>query len=65
MRKALSIAGLCAATLIVSPMAAATMDFRTCKFKVMHDARYKSRNICGAQCAAAIKRCMASNGKVE
>jgi hypothetical protein len=61
MGKALG-AGLLTATIILPTNATGKADFRTCKFRVMHDARYKSR-ICDAQCAAAIRRCMASGGK--
>ena len=65
MGKAVAITCLVAAALFVPVMAEAKMDFRACKFKVMQDARYligKSRKICGAQCAAAINRCMANGG---
>jgi hypothetical protein len=61
--KALGIASLCAAMLLLPAKAA--MNFRTCKSKVMHDPRYKSCSVCDAECAAAIKRCMASGGKID
>jgi hypothetical protein len=66
-RKALGIAGLCAAALIAQTNSAAKMDFRACKFRVMQDPRYrgKSRDSCDVQCVAAIKRCMASGGKTD
>jgi len=54
-----------AAALIVPANAGPKIDFRACKARVMQDARYKSRKICGAQCAAAIKRCMASGGEID
>jgi hypothetical protein len=66
--KTLAVIGLFAAAPIVPANTADKMDFRVCKSKVMQDARYlsgKSRNICGTQCAAAIKRCMASGGKID
>jgi hypothetical protein len=56
-----------AAALIVPANAGPKIEFRACKFKVMQDVRYltgKSRNICGAQCAAAINQCMANGGKI-
>jgi hypothetical protein len=65
MGKAIAITCLVAAALILPVMAGAKMDFRACKFRIMRDARYltgKSRKICGAQCAAAINRCMANGG---
>ena len=61
------LAGFLAAALLAET-AVPKLDFRTCKSKIMQDPRYltgAAHSVCGDRCAAAIKRCMASGGKID